>query len=88
MEPIGGLRGDWQAATVCAAVMNAAAMRAGSRRRFRVKDFLLVFKNKETPVPEAGGSDDGERQSWQTMKFYARMYAAAANADQQRKRKR
>ena len=86
LQPFGDRRSDWQAATICAAVMNAAAMRGGSRKRFRVKDFLLVFKDAETKVKE---EKDEPRQTWQEQKLIAQMFVAMSNAEQkQKKRKR
>ena len=87
IEPIGGLRGDWQIASVCSLVANLAAARSGSRTRFTPKEFLLEFKEaseiKEVEKPEATPATP-----WQTMKFYARMFTAQANADENRKLKK
>lgn len=82
ISPIGDKRGDWQAASVCATAMNVALMRAGSRKRVRVKDFVLDFTSDPKEVKEE------PQQTWQEMKFIARMFTAAANADAKKKRKR
>lgn len=87
LEPIGGLRGDWQVASVCSVVANLAAARSGSSARFTASDFLLQFKDaseaNKAPVQEAPVT---RTTPWQTMKMYARMFTAQANADKKRKR--
>lgn len=81
-SPIGLQRGDYQAASICAAVMNGFAVMARSRKRFRVKDFLLEFGD---PKNVANGK---KQQTWQEQKFIARMFVAMANAPAKgRKRK-
>jgi len=72
LEPIGGRRGDWQAASVCSAIANTAAARSGSKKRFLTRDFLLEFgADKPTPAPS--------RQTWQEQKMIAMMFAAASH---------
>lgn len=88
LEPIGGHRGDWQAASVSATMMNATAMRAGISTRFRPKDFLLEFDKPVkddviTPAPSAPPA-----RTWQEMRHIARMQVAIANADMQKRKKR
>ncbi len=90
IEPIGQKRGDWQVASVCSLLANIAASRSGSEHRFTTRDFLLEWRDaselakvetetKQAPAPTT---------AWQQMKFYARMYAAQANADEKHKQKR
>lgn len=63
--------------------MNAMAIQNRSRKRFKVKDFLLEFGDeKDTPTNVEGG------QSWQKMKFIAQMFVAQANADANKKKRR
>lgn len=81
VEPIGAMRGDYQAASVCATIMNGFAVMARSRKRFKIKDFLLEW-GKEAKVAEPGGKDNG--QPWQKMKLVARMWAAASKVEQKR----
>jgi len=69
-NPIGPQRGDWQAAAICAAMMNGFAAQMRSKKRFRVKDFLLEFGD---PKQVAQGK---KKQSWQEQKFIARMFVA------------
>jgi hypothetical protein len=93
VEPIGGRRGDWQAAMISSMVMNAAAMmRTGKvRLDFEPKDFLLEFRDADRKKPDAKPEPAKEPQketpSWQSMKFIARMHVALANADEARKKK-
>lgn len=84
IEPIGAVRGDWQAASICSMMANLTAMYAGSKKRYRTKDFLLEF-GEEREVKET--KDDG-RQSWQQQKMIAQMFVAMANAGTKRKRAR
>lgn len=93
IEPIGGLRGDWQAASICAQVMNAAALiRTGKvRLDFKAKDFLLAFKDsleaKKEEQPITKEQPKAEVPSWQRMKMIARMHVALSNADEARKKR-
>lgn len=75
VEPFGDRRADYQAASICAAVFNAALMRAGSRKRMRVETFLLEFKDAITKVPEV----DKKAHSM-NMKMVARMHYAISKA--------
>lgn len=65
--------------------MNAMAVQAGSKKRFKVKDFLLEFSDDEKVAKEGGA---GTQQPWQKMKFIAQMFVAQANADADKKKKR
>jgi hypothetical protein len=93
LEPIGGQRGDWQVASVCSLLANLAAARSGSTHRFTTRDFLLEWRDAselekiEAEVKQAVAPVE-PTTPWQTMKFYARMYAAQANADENKKQKR
>jgi hypothetical protein len=73
LEPIGGLRGDWHAASICTMLANIAAAQSGSKKRFRVADFLLEFGPERAPI-------ETPRQTWQEQKMIAMMCAAAANS--------
>lgn len=87
ISPIGDRRGDWQAATVCAAVINSSAALKGLPPIVRVADMMLEFSDAETPAPAAAKQPAGKNES--EMKFIARMSTALANADEARsKRKR
>lgn len=76
VEPIGQKRGDWQAASIVTALYNVAASLTRSRKRWRVKDWLLEFTtegpSKAVVTPA--------RQTWQEQKSIAMMFAAMANA--------
>ena len=74
-NPIGRQRGDWQAASMCAAFMNGIAIMMRSRKRFNVKDFLLEYG-----AQKLGSDGDKKRQTWKEQKFIARMFVAMANA--------
>ena len=74
VEPFGELRADWQAASVCAAVANSSAIISGSRKRFKVSDFLLEFDEQVKAIP-----GQGPAQNWQRHKMIAKMFAAIAN---------
>jgi len=88
LEPIGGQRGDWQVASVCSLLANLAAARSGSTHRFTTRDFLLEWRDaSELAKVEVKQAPTEPTTPWQTMKFYARLYAAQANADKN-KRKR
>jgi hypothetical protein len=87
IEPIGGLRGDWHAASICSMLVNTMAMRAGVKARTSPKDFLLEWKDA-SEVKEVVKEKQPQGTPWQTMKMYARMHAAQANADEKRKQKR
>ena len=77
ISPIGDRRGDWQAAAICALLANLAATRGHSRKRFKVKDFLLEF----------GDEKIAPRQTWQEQKMIAQMVAIAlTEPDKKRKR--
>jgi hypothetical protein len=87
LEPVGALRGDWQAASVCSAVANSLAMLSHSRKRFRTQDFLLEWRDEELPVPEPVDTRP-HQQTWQEQKMIAMMFAAASNAPTKKKWKR
>jgi len=70
VDPIGDIRGDWQAATVCATLMNIAVARSKRRKTFRPKDFLLEWTPEEKPLP---------RKKWQDLKMIAAMCVATMN---------
>lgn len=82
IEPFGDRRADYHAASICAAVFNAALMRGGSRKRVRVSDFLLEFKDAVTKVAEEAGPNAG----WQRMKWLAKMHFAASKVTEKPRR--
>ncbi len=82
LEPLGEKRGDWQAASIVSAIWNTSLLRAGSRKRFRVSDFLLEFQNVVKEVKKEAG------QTWQQMRDIAKMWVAVGNAEEKRKRRR
>lgn len=86
VEPIGGRRGDWQAASICAAVSNVMMAVHGHKRRFRTADFMLEFSGKDKQVAEDGGSETSG-QTWQQMKFIAMQQVALANAEVARRKR-
>lgn len=69
IEPIGDLRRDWHAASICCVLANLAVVKSGGRKRFKVKDFLLEW-GEERDVK-------GRRQTWQEQKMIAQMIALA-----------
>jgi hypothetical protein len=82
IEPFGDRRADYHAASICAAVFNTALMRGGSRRRVRVSDFLLEFKDAEAKVDEAAPN-----AGWQRMKWIAKMHFASSKATKDKPRR-
>lgn len=72
LEPIGDLRGDYQAASVCSVIANIAAGQSGSNKRFRVQDFMLEFGN-EREIPQA---ESAPTQTWQEQKMIGMMFAS------------
>lgn len=83
LEPIGARRSDWQAASICAMMMNVALMQAGSPKRFSASDFILEFGEAKPATKPA----EQPRQSWQEQKMIARMFFAASKADEAKKKK-
>lgn len=78
IDPIGGGRSDWQAASVCATVMNAAAVMIGSKQRVKISDFLLDFSGERA---SERAKDKPQQPHWKSMKFIAQMMVAASQAD-------
>ena len=78
LHPIGELRGDWQAASICRVMMDIAAAQSGSKKRFRNTDFLLEFKDEPEQVVQP------RRQTWQEMQMIARMYVAQSKGKKKR----
>ena len=85
VEPIGGKRGDWQAASICTAIMNAASAQMRSSKRFRVSEFLLEFDKKKDVTPEPTAAPIC--QTWQEQKMIGMMWAASFNAGENKKRR-
>lgn len=82
VQPLGDERGDWQAASICAALMTAI-----TRKVFSPETFLLKFRDPDEAPPEPPKAKP-VAPDWQRMKMIARMQTALANADEQRKNKR
>jgi hypothetical protein len=79
IEPFGDRRADYHAASICAAIYNTTLMRGGSRKRMNPTDFLLEFKDVETPdAPEQAGTPP--TAGWQQMKSIAKMHFALSKA--------
>lgn len=77
VEPIGAVRSDYHAASICLAITNGFSAMARSRKRFKLKDFLLEWKDvDDEKTPEE------PKQPWQAMKLVARMWAAASKVDE------
>jgi hypothetical protein len=74
MDPIGKRRTDWQAASICAVLMNIATR---GKRRFNPADFLLQFKEDATKVTPP-------RADWRKMKMIAQMWAASGDDESPR----
>lgn len=77
LNPIGDLRRDWQAASICAVIANIAAAQGRSKKRFKVQDFLLEF-GEERERPE-------RRQTWQEQKMIIQMVHAAFNSPKKKR---
>jgi len=90
VEPIGGIRGDWQAASICAALYNV--FRSRSVKPANVEDFLLTYgKRKKQEAAKDGGSkapSAAAQAPWQHMKFIARMQVALSKAEEARPKKK
>jgi hypothetical protein len=84
IEPIGGARIDWAAASVAATTINVAAARGGSKRRVRPVDMILEYG--EDKVVEVVKEEKPKTPSWQELKFTARMWVADSKAKQKKKR--
>lgn len=69
-SPIGDIRRDWQAASICATFANMLLASHGSNKRFRVRDFLLEFGSDKKV------EDAREGKTWQQMKQIAMMLTA------------
>jgi hypothetical protein len=68
LEPIGERRGDWQAASIVAAIANANRDPKKRKEAFAVSDFLLRFGTAE---------EEPERQTWQEQLRIAEMLNVA-----------
>jgi hypothetical protein len=77
IDPIGGRRGDWQAASISAVIANML-----SRKAHNVDDFLLTFgtERRMKPAPR--------KQTWQEQKMLAYMMCAAFNEPPKKGKKR
>lgn len=86
LSPIGGPRGDWQAAAVAASIFNARLL--GTGKEVPVADFLLKFgKAVEHTAKKSGGEPAKPAQTWQQQKAIAAMWVEYANAIEEADRK-
>lgn len=83
VEPIGGVRGDWQAASICSQLTNLAVMQRGGKYRTRPADWLLEYGD-EKPRVEVKEEKPAAR-SWQELKFTAQMWVADSKAKRKKK---
>lgn len=91
VEPIGGLRGDWQAAAICSVIFNTMAKFSRSKERMTVEQFMPEF-GPQAKVTR--GKDGGSKTPpavvphWQHMQFVARMQVALSKAEEARPKKK
>jgi hypothetical protein len=92
VEPLGDLRGDWQAASICSTIANMTMVAHRIETRFTPADWLLEFKEGGQTEGEPAPATAPVGKTWQEMKFISRMMVAAAKADEaaaaRRKRRR
>ena len=86
IEPIGAKRGDWQAAAVCAAIMNARVL--GTDVVFKPKDFMLEFSDEPQKEERVTKSSPASKSKVNHMKWIAMQQTALANADEKKRRKK
>jgi hypothetical protein len=84
IEPFGDRRADYHAASICAAMFNATLMSKGSKKRVRVSDFLLEFRDAEAKIEEEQASSAG----WQRMKWIAKMHVAVSKTTKEKPTRR
>lgn len=84
VEPIGGQRGDWQAAAVCAQIANIAAIQRGGTFRSKPVDWLMEYGDEKPPMKVE--EKKPQQKSWQELKFIARMWVADSEAKQKKRR--
>jgi len=84
VEPIGGLRSDWQTAAMCSQMTNVAIMRGGGKHRTSPADFMLEYgkPKRDAVVVE----DKPPAKSWQELKFIAQMCVHDDHARRNKKR--
>jgi hypothetical protein len=89
VEPIGGLRGDWQAASICSALFNTMAMFSRSKQRMTVEQFLLKYgqPRRTTRGKDGGSKTPSAAPHWQHLKFIAQMQVALSKAEEGKKKK-
>ncbi len=78
IEPIGGVRGDWQAASICSTLVNVAAIQRGGKYRSRPVDWLMEYGDEKPPMEVK--EDVTPRKTWQELKFIAQMWVADSKA--------
>lgn len=69
LEPFGGLRADYRAASIACVIANVN--RAKGQKQFSLQDFLLKFDSEAVP----------KKQTWQEQKAIAMMWVQAFNVD-------
>ncbi len=83
IEPIGGRRGDWQAASVVSTLYNLQRNRERYPEPFSPEMFLLEHGKAPSPLPTAKPAG----MPWQQMKFLAQAYVAGVNQENARGRR-
>lgn len=79
-NPIGGKRGDWQAASIVSIIANMGAAFSGSRKRWSPKDFLLEFGGEVKKLEDVEGGQK-KASNLKGMKQLAKMWTAIVNAE-------
>ncbi len=78
IEPIGGIRGDWQAASICSQLVNVAVMQRGGKFRSRPSDWMMEYGDEKPRVEVK--EEKPPQKSWQELKLTARMWVADSKA--------
>lgn len=78
LEPIGGKRGDWQAASIVAAMHSLQRNPERFPEPFPPGMFLLEFDRPERKVEPRG-------RTWQEMRMMAQVYVAGQQMQQKRR---
>lgn len=97
VEPIGGQRGDWQAAGIISAIWNVVLARGENATLTKPSDWLLKWRPAKAKVVSATEGSEQPVQSqpaqkptggWQRMKAIAQMHYSLYLADKKRKERR
>lgn len=86
MHPIGEVRGDWQAGSISSSLANVLAALHGSDKRWKPSDFILRWKDPDDPDQPDAVEKESPEAKVARFKFIGQMMAAAANADEERKK--